>query len=139
MAEVLPAITIAVEGFSLCVKATSVLNKFSRDAKAAQQDLVDILQRVERTKNLLELVRVALVELKNTGISDLSLALDGQGMQATLNDVLQLAAVTAAGQAQLGVYKRLLWAVKKSTAKQLLRRLEGQERDLLGVLTAINT
>lgn len=137
MGDVLAAINVAAEGMSLCVKAISAIKKFSDNVRSAASTLVMMLKRLERTRNLLELLRVALTELRQTSFSDMALALDGELIKATLQNVLRLASNTVDGQTQIGVYNRIRWAFSMSTTKQLLGQLETQEKDLLDVLMVV--
>ena len=54
----------------MCVKAISALKRFTRDTKTADQDLNEILSCVQRSRNLLDILRAGLIKIKDGDLAD---------------------------------------------------------------------
>jgi hypothetical protein len=114
IAEVLAAIAIATESTSVCAKAISALKRFTRDTKTADQDLHEILSCVQRSRNLLDILRAGLIKIKNSELADFDNVVSVQGFNQTIDEILDLAKTIAQGEAQISIVRRMTWSLRRS-------------------------
>lgn len=138
MAEILAAIAIATESTSVCVKAISALKRFTRDTKTADQDLHDILSCVQRSRNLLDILRAGLIKIKDSDLADFDNVVSVDGFNQTIDEILDLAKTIAQGEAQISIVRRMTWSLRRSHSLRLVERLKAHENDLVQMANMIN-
>lgn len=140
MGDVLTAISIGLEGLSLCVKAITLLKKFFTSVKHAREELNSIVSLVEKAKNRLELIKLTLVELRTLSEPGITSTFVGacSHLNSTLEELVQDASAVVGGQPRLGVAKRLKWSMEKHKAEDIIRRLKEQEEAIAESFLVIN-
>lgn len=141
MAEVLTGIAVATESLTLCIKAIVVLRRFYVTVKEAREDLNKILNLVGRTRNRIELMKMTLIELRKStdpGIAaGFITACDG--LNRTLEDLVQEASTIANGQSRFGIARRLRWSMSHSKVEELVRKLAEQEKEVTNSYMMLNS
>ncbi|CCC12934.1 unnamed protein product [Sordaria macrospora k-hell] len=141
MAEVLTGIAVATESLTLCIKAIVVLKRFYVTVKEAREDLNKILNLVGRTRNRIELMKMTLIELRKStdpGIAaGFITACDG--LNRTLEDLVQEASTIANGQSRFGIARRLRWSMSHSKVEELVRKLAEQEKEVTNSYMMLNS
>jgi len=138
MAEIIGAIGIATESASLCVKAISALKRFTKDMRSAESDLAEVLTRVQRSHNLLDIIRAALIEIKNSNVEEFDVVISVDGFRHTLDDILKLTKDVVKRHARLSVVRKVTWSLQRSRSVKLVERLKDHEEELVNLITAIN-
>ncbi|KAJ4418024.1 hypothetical protein N0V85_001598 [Neurospora sp. IMI 360204] len=141
MAEVLTGIAVATESLTLCIKAVVVLKRFYVTVKEAREDLNKILNLVGRTRNRIELMKMTLIELRKStdpGIAaGFITACDG--LNRTLEELVQEASTIANGQSRFGIARRLRWSMSDSKVEELVRKLAEQEKEVTNSYMMLNS
>ncbi|KAI0454234.1 hypothetical protein F5B21DRAFT_245680 [Xylaria acuta] len=138
MADIIGAIGLATQLASYCIKAIRALKRFTKDVKSAENDLAEVLTRVQRSHNLLDIIRAALIEIKNSNAEEFGIAISVDGLRETMNDILKLAKDVARSEARLSLIRKVTWSLQNSRKARLVERLEGHERELLNLIIAVN-
>ena len=141
MAEVLTGIAVATESLTLCIKAVGVLKRFYVTVKEAREDLNKILNLVGRTRNRIELMKMTLIELRKStdpGIAaGFITACDG--LNRTLEELVQEASAIANGQSRFGIARRLRWSMSHAKVDELVRKLAEQEKEVQNSYVVLNS
>ncbi|KAI0859947.1 hypothetical protein F4860DRAFT_237810 [Xylaria cubensis] len=138
MADIIGAIGLATQLASYCIQAISALKRFTEDVRSAESDLAEVLMRVQRSHNLLDIIRAALIEIKNSNAREFGVAISVDGLRETVNDILKLAQDVARSEARLSLIRKVTWSLQKSRKARLVERLKDHEKDLLNLITAVN-
>ncbi|KAI1750409.1 hypothetical protein F4782DRAFT_250534 [Xylaria castorea] len=138
MADIIGAISLATQLASYCIKATSALKRFTEDVRSAESDLAEVLMRVQRSHNLLDVIRAALIEIKNSNAEEFGVLVSVDGLRETINDILKLAKDGARSEARLSLIRKVIWSLQKSRKARLVERLKDHEKELLNLISAVN-
>ena len=136
MVDPLSIVGVAEEGVSICIKVISILKRFISTVKNAKKDMIHLLKRVERIRNVLALLRYLMLELIKTSQRDMQLAMDISECEATMKDLMQLVNEVVAGRQQ---FVSFYWAAKKSAADKMVLRLREEEGHIMNIVTLIGT
>jgi hypothetical protein len=138
MADIIGAIGIATQLASLCVNTISALKRFTKDMRSAESDLAEVLTRVQRSHNLLDIIRTILIETKNSNVEEFNVVISVDGFRETVNEILQLAKDVVRGEARLSIVRRVIWSLQRSRTVRLVERLEQHEKELVSLISVIN-
>ncbi|KAK3952329.1 hypothetical protein QBC32DRAFT_144561 [Pseudoneurospora amorphoporcata] len=141
MAEVLTGIAVATESLTLCIKAVVVLKRFYVTVKEAREDLNKILNLVERTRNRIELMKITLIELRKSTDSGIAAGFITacDGLNRTLEELVQEASAIANGQSRFGIARRLRWSMSHSKVEELVCKLAEQEKEVTNSYVMLNS
>ena len=123
MIDPVSATSLAVELTAICIKA--------------REDLLELLNRTERMRNILEVLRTLLLELARKPHRDMAIGLNTDACRRTMNELQSLAdkiAGTKLAHPLLGVVQ---WARYKGEAMELVAKLRSQETDVVNTLVII--
>lgn len=136
MVDPLSVVSLATESLSICIKVISILKSYASAVKNVKRDLVALLKRVERMRNIFGLLRSLLLELCKTSQKSMQLELDIAEWEKTMNELLTLANdVEKVKQIIAGLH----WGAKKSSAVKLTQKLREQEEQIVTIVTIIGT
>ncbi|KAK5941952.1 hypothetical protein PMZ80_005903 [Knufia obscura] len=121
------------------IDVVKLLKGVAETVKDAREDLGELLRRSERTRNILELLRITSRELDKTRFRDMNLAMDLTKFEQTMKQLLNFARDVVGKKAKVGLAVRLNWVTKKSEVKVLSDRMAEHEREILDVLMIVNT
>lgn len=138
MADVIGAIGLATQLASSCIKAISALKRFTKDVKSAESDLAEVLTRVQRSHNLLDIIRAALIEIKKSNAEEFSVVISVDGFRETIDEILTMAKDVSRGEARPSLVRRVTWSLQKSRKSMLVERLKDHEKELINLVTAIH-
>ncbi|KAJ2989685.1 hypothetical protein NUW58_g3340 [Xylaria curta] len=138
MADIIGAISLATQLASLCIKAISTLKKFTKDVRSAESDLAEVLTRVQQSHNLLDIIRAALIEIKNSNAKEFSIVISVDGFRETVDEILKLAKDVLRSEARLSLIRKVTWSLQKSRKARLVERLKDHETELLNLITTVN-
>jgi hypothetical protein len=139
MVDPISATEIALHGISICISAGKLIRKTIEDIKRVKDDLIKLVQEIERHRNVFSLLKSMTRELLRTPFKDMELAIDRTQILNTL-DELQIVAKTVAetsqksGQLLSGIH----WSFKKTQAEKLVVRLKAEQAQLMAVVSMIN-
>lgn len=141
MAEVLTGIAVATESLTLCIKAVGVLKRFYVTVKEAREDLNKILNLVGRTRNRIELMKMTLIELRRSTDPGIAAGFISacDGLNRTLEELVQEASAVANGQSRFGIARRLRWSMSHSKVEELVRKLAEQEKEVTNSYMMLNS
>lgn len=136
MVDTLSVVGFATEGLSICIKVIGILKRYASAVKNVKKDLVALLKRVERMRNVFGLLRSLLLELRKTSQKEMQLEIDKAECENTMNELLTLASnVEKKKQILAGIQ----WGTKKSSAVRLTEKLREQEEQIINIATIIGT
>ncbi|KAI0466080.1 hypothetical protein F4859DRAFT_337086 [Xylaria cf. heliscus] len=138
MADIIGSIGLATQLVCCCIKAINALKRFTKDVRSAESDLSEVLTRVQRSHNLLDIIRAALIEIKNSNAEEFGIVISVDGLRETVNEILKLAKDVARSEARLSLIRKVTWSLQKSRKARLVERLKDHEKELLNLITAVN-
>ncbi|KAI1177870.1 hypothetical protein F4777DRAFT_167691 [Nemania sp. FL0916] len=138
MADILSAIGLATQLASSCIMAINALKRFTKGVQSAESDLAEVLTRIQRAHNLLDIIRAALIEIKKSRAEEFNVIISVEGLRKTIDEILQLAKDVIRGQARPSLIRRVSWSLQKSKNSMLVERLKEHERELVDLVTTIN-
>ncbi|EXJ65398.1 hypothetical protein A1O7_01739 [Cladophialophora yegresii CBS 114405] len=136
MPDTLTVMSLATESLSICIKVVSILKQYASAVKTVKKDLVALLKRVERMRNVLGLLRSLALELSKTSQKSVQLEIDRAECENTMDELLTLAKEV---EAKKQIMSGLSWGAKKSSAAKLTRELREIEEDIINVVTVVGT
>lgn len=138
MCDIISAISFAAGAASLCIKAIDSLKKFSHGVRNAEDDLREVVIRVQSSYNLLEMIRGLLIELKESNAHELAIAVPVDGLKETLQRILDMASDVYRNSRRIRFWRKLIWSLERSEALELVGRLTQHQDQLMHVLQAIS-
>ncbi|EXJ96338.1 hypothetical protein A1O1_01464 [Capronia coronata CBS 617.96] len=132
-------LSLAAESASICVEVMGQLKRFVEKMKNAKKELQQLLERIQRSRNFFEMLRVMLKDLMNGPARDFALAIDGQAWKTTTNELQEVAGQIVQGKASLDIKAKFHWATKGSAIGTLVKKMKDQEDEILDLFTFINT
>lgn len=136
MVDPLTVVSLATEGLSICVKVVGILKRYAAAVKNVKKDLMALLKRVERMRNIFGLLRSLALELSKTSQKTMQLEIDQAECETTLEELSTLANEI---QAKKQLMASLTWASKKNSAVKLTMKLRELEEDIINIVTVIGT
>ena len=130
----LSVVSLTAEGLSICVKVISILKKYASAIKHVKTDILELIKRVERIRNVSGLLRMFSLELWKTKYSSMQIEIDEAEYMKALN---QLKALAEDVETKSPIAAGLFWGSKKSTAQALIKRLRELEDDIVHVVSII--
>ena len=140
MIDPVTAANVAVEAVGVCVKAVKLIKRAIETMKQAREGLLNLVNRAERMRTILDLLRVLCNELKGTpheGQEFIPLNRDQclQTMRELEGLANNIAGVWTKNKAFAGIH----WLWYKTRAEGLVQKLHDQEADIANLLTIIGT
>jgi hypothetical protein len=137
MIDPLTATSLAVELAASCVKAAKLIKNAIETMKKVREDLLELLNRTERMRNILELLRNLLRELLDTPHKDMAIGLNEAACYQTMTELKELATNIAGTKLSSSFLAGAQWLHYQSKARDLVRKLRDQETDIVNILVII--
>lgn len=137
MIDPVSATSLAVELTAICIKVVKQLKETIETMKKAREDLLELLNRTERMRNILELLRTLLLELARTPHRDMAIGLNTEACRRTMDELQSLADKIAGTKLAHPLLGAVQWARYKGEAMELVTRLRSQETDVVNTLVII--
>lgn len=130
---------LAIDLAGICVKVVKELKKAIEKMKRVREDLLELLNRTERMRNILELLRILLRELHDTPHKDMAIGLNESACKQTMTDLESLADKIARTKLSSKFLAGAQWLQYQGKAQELIRKLRDQETDIVNILIVIGT
>ncbi|MCJ1366037.1 hypothetical protein MMC16_005162 [Acarospora aff. strigata] len=137
MIDPVSAASLAVQLTVICVTAVRQIKSAIEGMKRVREDLLELLNRTERMRHILELLRNLLRELGNTPHKDMAIGLNGSACRQTMRDLESLADKIAGTKISSSLLAGAQWLSLRSKAKELVEKLRSQEADIVNILVII--
>jgi hypothetical protein len=137
MMDPISASSLAIELTIICVHAIRQIKKAVETVKKVRQDLLELLSRTERMRNILELLRTLLRELRNTPHRDMEIILNDSACRQTMRELEALANKIASTHFSSSILAGAQWLSHRSKAIEMVEKLRSQETDIVNVLVII--
>ncbi|KAI9681710.1 MAG: hypothetical protein M1822_007062 [Bathelium mastoideum] len=139
MVDGLGAAGLAIESLCTCIKAINLLKHYAESVKNARQDVQKIIFKIEKLKNLFELMRTTLLQLRGTKFEGMELEIHEQELHDTMNELLTLAEGIYQGNSHMSTWTKMKWPSKKDKMGRMISRLQEQEDEVMKVILLIQT
>lgn len=137
MIDPVSAASLAVELAAVCVRVFKVIKKTIEARKKIKGHLLELLNRVERMRNILELLRCLLREISKTEHRDLAINLNEEGCRRTMKELQVLADKLARTNLTSQFLAGIQWQKNETEAKELVIKLQNQEQEIVNILVMI--
>lgn len=137
MIDPVSAASLAVELAAVCVRVFKVIKKTIETRKKIRGHLLELLNRVERMRNILELLRCLLREISKTEHRDLAINLNEEGCRQTMKELQVLTDKLARTNLTSQFLASIQWQTNETEAKELVIKLQNQEQEIVNILVMI--
>lgn len=137
MIDPLSAAALAAELATACVKTVKVIKGIIEATKKIKGNLIELVDRVERMRNILELLRSLSRELDKTVYRKMSLNLNADKCRQTMNELGFLADKLATINENSHFLAGFHWKHYEKDIIGLVEKLRHQEQEIVNILTFI--
>jgi hypothetical protein len=137
MTDPVSAVSLAVELSVACARAVTLIKKAIETMRRVREDLLELLNRTERMRNILELLRNLLRELCNTPHYDMAIGLNEFACRQTMTELEALANNIAGTKLTSSFLAGAQWLLYQGKARDLVKKLRDQETDIVNILVFI--
>lgn len=131
------AAEVASELAGLFVTIVKAIKEVIETMKGAKKGLIQLLNRSERMRLILELFRSLTSRLREPTQRSMTLTFDDAACRQTATDIYNLVHKVAGAAKHSDLWMKFNWVWYKGEATGLIDKLEVQERDLNSVLMFI--
>ncbi|KAI9651883.1 MAG: hypothetical protein M1829_002119 [Trizodia sp. TS-e1964] len=131
------ATSLAIELVALCVNAAALIKNAIETMKKVREELLELFNRTERMRSILDLLRNLLRELLNTPHRDMMIGLNEAACRQTITELRELASKIAKTKLSSGFLAAAQWLHYQSKAKDLVKKLRDQEADIVNILVMV--
>ena len=140
MIDPITAAEVAVEAVGVCVKVVKLIKRAIETMKQVREGLLELVNRTERMRTILDLVRVLCIELKGTPQEGQEfIPLNSDQCLHTMRDLETLANKIAGVWIKNKAFAGVQWLWYKNETEELLEKLHKQEGDMVNLLIIIGT
>jgi phosphoserine aminotransferase len=137
MIDPITASSLAVKLAASCVMSAKLIKNTIESMRKVGEGLLELLNRTERMRNILELLRKLLRELLDTPHRDMAIGLNEAACTQTMTELKELATKIAKTKLSSSFLASAQWLHYESKARDLVRKLRDQEADIVNILVII--